>query len=109
MNTHTHTHTRIVKEQLGDVEESVTMEITDGVRSFLVQTCRAISFKSPGSVVVMVLDRRLQTLTFTVNQSPAFVLTGAGPCPCVCRGWARGRGGEGKWGFGPGMVGGRER
>mmetsp|Transcript_47086 Transcript_47086/g.75878 ORF Transcript_47086/g.75878 Transcript_47086/m.75878 type:complete len:425 (+) Transcript_47086:1-1275(+) len=68
--------TALVKQQLADVEVSPTMHITDGTRSFLVDTCNAIRFTTPGSVVQMTLDRLQHTLSFTVNQSPPFVLTG---------------------------------
>ena len=71
--------TALVKEQIGDVVESGQLQISDGLRSFVVETSQALSFMTPGSTIIMKLDTEERTLSFAVNQSPPFVLTGVDP------------------------------
>ena len=71
--------TALVKEQIGDVVESGQLQISDGLRSFVVETSQALSFMTPGSTIIMKLDTEERTLSFAVNQSPPFVLTGVAP------------------------------
>ena len=71
--------TALVKQEIGDVAPATVLKVSDGSRSILVETSAAISFKAPGSVVRMRLNARDKTLTFIVNQSPPFVLTGVNP------------------------------
>jgi len=65
-----------VKEQIGDVQQGIKLEITDGTGSYSIEASKALSFTEPGSVVIMSLNREKAELTFTVNQSPPFTLTG---------------------------------